>query len=174
MIQKKKLLTTPFLHVYEERYRSADGNHILYFIETRPSSVLVVPMNEKKEWYITKEVRPILEDWLYSVPGGFVEEGETSEFAAYRELQEEAGLIPERMIRVNSMFPLPGLLKQKATIFLAVGPFTKVEQHLDSFEQIEGAWYAPDKVHAMLLEEERWDAQGLAALCMCQGHLSRT
>lgn len=61
-----------------------------YFFNARPT-VSIWLTNEKNEVLLTKRAKDPYKDW-WDMPGGFVEEDETLEQAASRELFEETGL----------------------------------------------------------------------------------
>jgi ADP-ribose pyrophosphatase len=50
---------------------------------------------------VTKEFRPVIGGYEYSFPSGLVDEGETIEQAAARELKEETGLVLREILDVS-------------------------------------------------------------------------
>lgn len=54
------------------------------------------------------------------LPAGLIDEGETPETAARRELLEESGLVARGVERCFAMMPTPGLCDEYAHIFLAI------------------------------------------------------
>ena len=62
----------------------------------------MVPFHKsKKKMVITKEYRVPLSDIEYGFPAGLIDEGETVQQAARRELKEETGLDLTRIIRIS-------------------------------------------------------------------------
>jgi ADP-ribose pyrophosphatase len=68
----------------------------------RPDAVVIVPLHsESDKVVITKEYRVPLAGWEYGFPAGLIDEGETEEEAARRELKEETGLSVTRFLKIG-------------------------------------------------------------------------
>ena len=64
--------------------------HRFYYLNPVPAACCVVSDGQGKVLFVQRAVEPA--KGLWSLPGGFVELGETTEEAALRELEEETGL----------------------------------------------------------------------------------
>ncbi|WP_019643704.1 NUDIX domain-containing protein [Novispirillum itersonii] len=58
-----------------------------------------------------------MEPWLIEVVAGIIEDGETAEDVARRETIEEAGLIPEKLFRVQSWLATPGISSESIELW---------------------------------------------------------
>lgn len=58
----------------------------------RPGSVMILAIDEKKRLWLTREYRHKSRGYVWRVPGGRIDKGETPCQAAARELREEAGV----------------------------------------------------------------------------------
>ena len=59
--------------------------------------------------------------WLLEVVAGLVEEGESFEEVAHRELQEEAGLSAERLIPIADVILSPGGCNERIVLYCGLG-----------------------------------------------------
>ena len=70
---------------------------------SQPDAVVIVPFHKSREkLVVTKEFRVPLADYEYGFPAGLVDEGETVQEAAGRELREETGLKLTRFIKIGA------------------------------------------------------------------------
>jgi ADP-ribose pyrophosphatase len=65
--------------------------------------------------------------WLYEVVAGMTEPGESPEDVILRELAEEAGMKPSKILPICQYFTSPGGTDEALVLFCAVGDLTQVE-----------------------------------------------
>ncbi len=86
---------------------------------------------------INKEFRYPTNAHLYSCSGGKIDEGETPERGAKRELLEETGYTSDDFISLGALYPFPALSSQKIHYFLARNARFLREPTQEPLEQIE-------------------------------------
>ena len=112
----QKLTNSKWLSIFEVAYIDKWGRNRSWQVATRskepkcitknfrvPDAVIIVPFHcVEKKIVITREYRIPLADYEYGFPAGLIDEGETIEQAARRELKEETGL---DVTRFNGISP---------------------------------------------------------------------
>ncbi|MBT9164171.1 MAG: Methanol dehydrogenase activator [candidate division WS2 bacterium] len=96
------------------------------------SAVAIIPECEDNVLLI-KHYRPSIGKSLLELPAGWVEEGESLEKAALRELKEETGFISQELEFLVSFFPSPGYTSESLSVFIArnlknVGETNEIEE----------------------------------------------
>ncbi|MBT9174730.1 MAG: Methanol dehydrogenase activator [candidate division WS2 bacterium] len=96
------------------------------------SAVAIIPEWEDNVLLI-KHYRPSIGKSLLELPAGWVEEGESLEKAALRELKEETGFISQELEFLVSFFPSPGYTSESLSVFIArnlknVGETNEIEE----------------------------------------------
>jgi ADP-ribose pyrophosphatase len=113
--QANKLTHQKWLNMFEVSYVDKNGRTRSWQVVSRektpkcisgnfrlPDAVVIVPFHvSKRKVVITKEFRVPLADVEYGFPAGLVDEGETIEDTARRELQEETGLTLTRILKIS-------------------------------------------------------------------------
>ncbi len=127
-VGRKLLGSNARFDIYFDALELPDGGFLPDFLTVRPrvqdtqgiAGVFVLPeVNGKVGLMRTYRHQFSCEIW--QVPGGFMEPGESAQFAALRELNEETGLIcqPETLISLGSVCPDAGLVEGRVALFLA-------------------------------------------------------
>ncbi len=83
-----------------------------------PGSVVIIPRIAQSQYYLIRQLRYAVKEYLWEVPAGGVEEGESLEEAAKRELREEIGYAPKKIKKIASIFPSPGVSAEVMHLFL--------------------------------------------------------
>src|SRR5665213_1138532 len=100
----------------------------------------MIVVDEKQRVLLVRQYRLPAEQFLWEIPAGKIDAGETAPQAAKRELIEETGLRAKKWKKLASFFPSPGYVEEKMTIFLAT-KLTQGDAHPMDDERIETRWF---------------------------------
>jgi ADP-ribose pyrophosphatase len=117
-----------------------------------------MPVNDKKHILLVKQYRLPARKYLWELPAGTVDPGETVFQAARRELAEETGLRAGKMQKLAEFYPSPGFLTEKMTIYLATD-LTKGEATPMEDERIETQWFKAKEIDRMIRDGKIQDAK---------------
>jgi len=100
----------------------------------------VVPLLERpdgeKNVVLIRQYRYAAEGYVYEVPAGRLDEGESPEACAHRELKEETGYTATVMTPLTTIFTTPGFTDERIHLFLATG-LTAGQSKLESDEVLD-------------------------------------
>src|SRR5438552_11226952 len=119
LISSTEICRTPIFHVTMDRAIDPDGFEIKRAIIQHGGSAVMMPVDERGRILLVRQYRLPARQYLWELPAGRMDEGETPLQAAKRELREETGLRAKKWERIAAFFPSPGFLAEKMTIFLA-------------------------------------------------------
>jgi ADP-ribose pyrophosphatase len=112
---------------------------------------------------LVKQFRYAYGECIYEIPAGKLEKGEDPALAAARELEEEAGVKAENLVRLFTLYPTPGYTNEKIYVYFAENG-TQTERRLDDDEFLTAEYIPLQTVKKMLDEGEICDSKTLAAL----------
>jgi ADP-ribose pyrophosphatase len=100
---------SPWASVVEKQVQFAAGEETqTYHCITQAAYVGMLVRTADGHFPIVRQYRPAVETYTWELPAGTLDEGETPEQAARRELTEETGLEPAEVISIGSFFPDTG------------------------------------------------------------------
>jgi len=115
-LKRETVLDSQWLRVFRDSYRLPTGNQVDdYYVVERADFVVVVAGNADSV-VLVRQYRPATEKFYWSLPAGYIGNGETPEQSAVRELREETGLRATDAFVLTKLDPLPGYLKSSAYV----------------------------------------------------------
>lgn len=108
------------------------GNVSIREVAKHPGGAVVVPVFDNGDVLMIKQHRYPVDEILYELPAGKLDQGEDPEDCARRELEEETGYRAERLEKLTAFYTTPGFCTEKLHIYLATG--LKI---LESGQQLE-------------------------------------
>ena len=90
-------------------------------IAAYPDSVGIIALDENDSVVLVRQYRHAVGRVLLEIPAGGIEEGESPEESALRELKEETGYAAARVERIGGAYAAPGYATEFLHLFLASG-----------------------------------------------------
>ncbi|HHT9119883.1 MAG TPA: NUDIX hydrolase [Candidatus Hypogeohydataceae bacterium YC41] len=129
------------LRLYRDEVELPSGGKALREVVEHPGSVAMVPIIKEGEVLLIRQYRYAVKGYLYEIPAGTLEEGETPEQCAIREMEEETGYLPQRLEKLGQFYPSPGVMNElmhlyKVSQLVRKKPESVVSPPEESIEQV--------------------------------------
>ena len=128
-------------------------------------SAVIIPVFDDGTVVLVKQYRHPAVRYLLEAPAGTLADREQPEMGAARELQEELGLVAERLEKLSEFFVSPGFLEEKMWVYLATG-LTEGKQFLDEDEILEIVRLPISEALEMITSGEIQDAKTIIGLML--------
>jgi ADP-ribose pyrophosphatase len=150
-----------------DRVKMPNGRTVTVDVVRHSRSVVLVPMPEPGKVILVRQYRYAVNAFLWELPAGSVDEGESPEEAARRECHEEIGLVPTTTVRLGAMYPTPGYCDEEMFFFRLSGLEETDEQaQVDEDEDIETKVFEMRDVREMIRRGEIQDMKTLVGLTL--------
>jgi 8-oxo-dGTP pyrophosphatase MutT (NUDIX family) len=151
-------------------YRVKLGNEILTRdILERDPGVVIVPIFDNLDVLLIVEYCAGSNTTVLSLPGGSIHSGEKPRAAAYRELKEETGLSPRKLLKLHYAFSHPSTSNRRSHTFLAYS--LKGIPHGAEEEHVEVLRVTLDKALDLVSEDFRSDVSTIGSLLLAREKL---
>ncbi len=158
IISSKELLRTPIFYVTQDVALDPEGFEIKRAIVQHGGSAVVMPVDDRRRVLLVKQYRLPARRYMWELPAGRVDEGETPLQAARRELKEETGYRARKLQKLAEFYASPGFLAEKMTIYLAQGLTAGKATPMED-ERIEMQWYSATEVDKLIQTGKILDAK---------------
>jgi len=150
-----------------EEVRLPHGRTVTVDVVRHPKSVVLIPVPETGHVVLIRQYRHAVNQWLWELPAGSVDDGETPEQAARRECHEEIGQVPQTIVRLAAMFPTPGYCDEEMIFFRLSGLSEPTETAaVDEDEDIEARTFSIRDAREMARRGEITDMKTVVGLGM--------
>lgn len=174
ILSVEKKTNNRFLNMYDLHYENKVGGRGLYHVASRAKDIDSLKMNtrknkpdgviiysiygEKKDrMVLVRQYRFSIDDYIYELPAGLVDEGETYAQAGARELKEETGL-DFHALEVDEMYHKPffttiGMTDESCATVYGYATGTVSRDGLEDNEELEVVLADRTEVERILKEE---------------------
>ena len=126
LIKADRIYTGRVLNLDEDTVRFPDGStgQLEMIRHSGASAVLPFmddPSNPDPRVVLIRQFRHATDDFIYEVPAGRLDPGESPEQCAARELAEETGYQAARLDRLTTIYTTPGFTDERIHLFMATG-----------------------------------------------------
>ena len=162
-----RVYTGKVFSVDRDVVRMPNGRTTTVDIVRHSSSVVLVPIPEPGRIILIRQYRYPVNTFLWELPAGSVDSGESPEQAARRECHEEIGLVPATVVRLTALYPTPGYCDEEM-VFFRVSSLEKTDEqaHADEDEDIEAKTFEIREVREMIRRGEIVDMKTVVALTL--------
>jgi ADP-ribose pyrophosphatase len=104
-----------------EEVKLPNGNTVTLELIRHPGAAAIVPVDSGGNVVMVRQYRHATGSWLLEVPAGKLDHpGEAPEDCARREVEEETGYRPGRLVTLGWIWTTPGFTNEKIWLFVAL------------------------------------------------------
>ena len=151
--------------VHRVGVRMSDGEVVQRDYIHYPGASIVVPVLEGGGIVMIRNWRFAVEENLYELPAGCLEEGEDPAVCAARELTEETGFTAGKLEKLGSFFTGPGVSDEVIHAYLATD-LKRGRQALERYEEIDVEVIPDLQVREIIADGRLRDAKSITALAL--------
>lgn len=126
-------------------------------------SAVIVPVFADGRIALVRQYRHAVGEFMLELPAGLIDENESPEIGAARELEEEIGVTAAKLEPIAEFYASPGFLTEKIFIYLAT-ELTETVQKLDDDEIVEIERYSFPEVFDLIRSGDIMDAKTIIGL----------
>ncbi len=168
LLSRKEIFSGRIIRVAVETVRLPNGRTVELDIVNHPGAVAVVPLKDDGSVVLVRQFRWAVGGFLFEVPAGKLDGGESPEACARREVEEEVGCRIGRLARLSSIVTAPGFCDEVIHLFLAT-KLTRCRRRLSEDEVLEVVEMPLLKAIGKISDGTIRDAKSIAALHLAQG-----
>ncbi len=132
--------------------RESDNAEASFFVIENLDWVNIIALTESDEVVLIEQFRHGIEETILEIPGGMIDEGESPESAAQRELLEETGFSSDNFVLLGKSRPNPAIQNNTIYHFLALDSTKTREPEFDEHESVATKLVSRSEIGNLILE----------------------
>ena len=175
ILSSREVFRGPIFSVYTEQVLEPTGVTARRDIVRHSGSVVILAVNGESSnpsILLERQYRHTVRDYLWELPAGRIDEGESEAAAARRELLEETGFRATSWKRVLKYWASPGFVAESMALYLARG-LRPGKAKPEEDEVIEVRFFPLQEAVSMVLRGAIRDSKTIAGVLWLAYHQSR-
>lgn len=160
-LNEKNIFDGKIIRVHVDDVELSDGSKSFREVVEHSGGVCVAALTDNDELFFVKQFRYPFKRVLTELPAGKLEKGEDPLAAGIRELEEECGVVADKVISMGTIYPTVAYCSEIIYLFLAVG-LHATHSHLDEGEFLSAEKIPLEKAEEMVMAGEISDAKTVA------------
>ena len=162
----RRIFKGRLLDLFTRRVLLPNGHATELEIVRHPGAALIIPFLARNKIILLRQLRPVINSYIYELPAGTLDKGESLRGCARREIIEETGYAAKRLTRMGRIFPVPGYSTEEITGFKAEG-LKKRKSPAQNDEVIRAFTVTKKEVRRLFEKNRIVDAKTICALAFC-------
>ncbi len=155
-----------------DQFENQRGEEGEYYYHSNNHAVSVFVQKSSDLFVMIREYRYLSDKISLGHVQGGIDDGETPEQAAYREVQEEVGYKAATLIKLGAIASAPAFSKEMVDVYLA-RDLTQTQRSEDPNEQIEPVEMTISQIDQSIENGEVWDSQVLASWLLVKKYIEQ-
>ena len=160
-LSQKTIYEGRIITVHVDDIELPDGKKSKREVVEHSGGVCVAALTEDKKLKFVRQYRYPYKRELLELPAGKLEKGEDPMKAGIRELEEECGVVADKVISMGQVYPTVAYCSEIIHLFLATG-LHETKQHLDDGELLDVEEIELSKAVQMVMDGEISDSKTVA------------
>jgi len=165
-MKTKTIYKGRLLHLAIGKKLLPNGYLAQFEIIKHPGAALIVPFLAKDKIILLKQLRPVINSYIYELPAGTLDKNEPPLSCAKREIIEETGYAAKKFTKLGEIYPVPGYSTERIVIFKAES-LTKKCRIPEQDEVIEIFEFNKKEIKKLFKSGNIIDAKTICALTLC-------
>ena len=172
LVSTERVYTGRVVNLDRDTVRYPNGSTGQLEMIRHPGASAVVPFLDEPRAadpriYIIRQFRHAADGFVWEIPAGRLDPGETAATCAQRELEEEIGMTADVLARITTIYTTPGFTDEKIHLFIAHELRKGVHRREpDEFMEVQTRRWS--EVMSMVRTGEIQDGKTIAALLFIQ------
>jgi ADP-ribose pyrophosphatase len=169
-LESRSIHSGRVFEIVRDRVRLPNGRETTMEVVRHQPSVILIPMLDADHVVLVRQYRYSIDRWIWELPAGTLDPGETVEAAAIRECQEETGYVPARVEPIGAFYPTPGYCDELMHFFRLTGLTTPpAPAQQDDDEVLEPKVLTVDVARQLIRQGDVIDMKTVFGLSLVDG-----